>query len=345
MPIQAICWNENHITLVDQTQLPERLIHLKIKDYERLGVAIKRLEIRGAPAIGIAAAYGVLLGIQSFNNSSSKSAFFEQLERVIVFLKATRPTAINLAWSLERLRRIAFQSQDESIEIIKQKLLNEALTIHESDRLNCSLIGKYGAELLKHGTRVLTHCNAGALATGGIGTALGVIYTAADSGKKIVVYADETRPLLQGSRITAWELHEAGIDVTLICDNMAAYLMQQGKVDIVIVGADRIARNGDTANKIGTYNLAVLAEKHQIPFYIAAPFSTFDFSISAGTEIPVEERSAKEITMGFGKVTAPLAVKVYNPAFDITPSSLIKGFITERGVLNPPFDENFKNKA
>ncbi len=341
MPIQAICWNENFVTLVDQTRLPEKLIYLNIDDYERLGLAIKRLEIRGAPAIGIAAAYGVLLGIQSFDNTASKTDFFEKLEQVIQFLKATRPTAVNLAWALERLRGIAHQHEDEPILLIKQKLLNEALAIHESDRLTCSLIGKYGAELLKDGMRVLTHCNAGALATGGIGTALGVIYTAVNSGKKIAVYADETRPLLQGSRITAWELQEAGIDVTLICDNMAAWLMQQGKVDMIIVGADRIARNGDTANKIGTYNVAVLAEKHHLPFYIAAPISTFDFSIATGSEIPVEERAATEVTMGFGKVTAPASVKVYNPAFDVTPFSLITGFITEKGIIAPPFDENF----
>ncbi|MBN2093093.1 S-methyl-5-thioribose-1-phosphate isomerase [candidate division KSB1 bacterium] len=341
MPIQAICWNENYVTMIDQTQLPENLVYLKIDDYERLGLAIRRLEIRGAPAIGIAAAYGVLLGIKSFDNTSSKIVFFDQLERVIQYLKSTRPTAVNLAWSLDRIRGVAQKCQDASIESIKQKLLNEALAIHESDRLTCALIGKYGAELLKDGMRVLTHCNAGALATGGIGTALGIIYTAVAAGKKIAVYADETRPLLQGSRITAWELQEAGIDVTLICDNMAAYLMQQGKVDIIIVGADRIARNGDTANKIGTYSLAVLAEKHQIPFYIAAPLSTFDFSIADGTEIPVEERAAAEITNGFGKLTAPVDIKVYNPAFDVTPFDLIKGFITEKGVIQPPFAENF----
>jgi len=345
MPVESIQWKDNKVILIDQTRLPLDLIYLTIDDYQTLGTAIRRLQVRGAPAIGIAAAYGVVIGIQNFSDNDAKIKFFEQLEKIIGFLKSTRPTAVNLFWALDRMRKVAYQNQAANISTLKQKLLTEALQIHESDRETCRLIGEYGAELISVDMNILTHCNAGALATGGIGTALGIVYTAANQGKKIHVYADETRPLLQGSRLTTWELRQAGIDVTLNCDNMAAFLMQQNKIDIVIVGADRIARNGDTANKIGTYNLAVLAQQHQIPFYIAAPLSTFDFNIETGTEIPVEERAPIEITEGFGRRTAPDNIKVYNPAFDITPHLFITGFITEKGIITPPFQENLKNKA
>lgn len=345
MPVEAIQWQENKVILIDQTLLPGKLVYLTIDNYTVLGTAIKRLQVRGAPAIGIAAAYGVVLGLQNITNRNSKDEFFKQFEQVTDHLAGTRPTAVNLFWAIEKMRLVARENRSGAIEDIKQKLLVEALAIHESDRQTCRQIGRYGAELLQNGMTILTHCNAGALATGGIGTALGVIYAAVEAGKKIRVYADETRPLLQGSRLTAWELMQAGVDVTVNCDNMAAFMMQQGKIDIIIVGADRIAGNGDTANKIGTYNLAVLAEKHHLPFYIAAPMSTFDFQIKSGAGIPVEERHEIEITEGFGQRTAPAGVKVYNPAFDVTPAYLITGFITEKGIVKPPFNGNLENKT
>lgn len=337
MPVIAIQWKNNCVEMIDQTRLPMEIINLTISDYKELGDAIKKLKVRGAPAIGIAAAYGILLGIQHFDNQGSKSDFFSLLNKVAAFLKGTRPTAVNLFWATDRMLNIAQKYENESIAEIKNQLVQEAQAIHLSDIETCRLIGEHGAELIKDGMGVLTHCNAGALATGGIGTALGVFYTAAEQGKQFRVHADETRPLLQGSRLTTWELMQAGIDVTLNCDNMAAVLMQQGKINLIIVGADRIASNGDAANKIGTYTLAVLAEKHNIPFYIAAPFSTFDFNIQTGEEIPVEERDAHEITNGFGKQTAPSGVKVFNPAFDVTPYKLITGWITEKGIIHPPF--------
>lgn len=340
MAVEAIQWKDRSVILIDQTLLPEKLTFLTITDYQVLGTAIKRLQVRGAPAIGIAAAYGIVLGIQHLKNSTPKSEFFDTLNRVATELKQTRPTAVNLFWAIDKMLAIADAHKAESIEFITDQLLAAAQAIHDWDRDNCRRIGEHGARLLKDGMTALTHCNAGALATGGIGTALGVFYTAAEAGKQIKVFADETRPLLQGARLTTWELMQAGIDVTLICDNMAAFSMQQHKIDIIIVGADRIAANGDTANKIGTYNLAVLAEKHQIPFYIAAPMSTFDFQIESGRQIPVEERAADEISMGFDKRTAPVGVQVYNPAFDITPHELIRGFITEKGILNPPFNSD-----
>jgi methylthioribose-1-phosphate isomerase len=340
MTVEAIQWRDQSVVLIDQTLLPEELTYLTITDYQILGSAIKRLQVRGAPAIGIAAAYGIVLGVQHFRNSTSKAEYFSTLKNVAEYLKSTRPTAVNLFWAIDKMLHVAQISQAEAVETITARLLTAAKEIHDSDRETCRLIGKFGATLITDGMTILTHCNAGALATGGIGTALGVFYAAADAGRKFSVFADETRPLLQGARLTSWELQQAGIDVTLICDNMAAFSMQQKKIDLIIVGADRIAANGDTANKIGTYNLAVLAEKHRIPFYIAAPFSTFDFNIESGRQIPVEERSAAEITFGFGKRTAPEGVKVYNPAFDVTPHELITGFITERGIVKPPFSQD-----
>jgi methylthioribose-1-phosphate isomerase len=344
MPVKALEWKNNCVEMIDQTRLPLELIYLKITDYQELGDAIRQLKVRGAPAIGIAAAYGILLGIQNFEDQDSNSEFFSELNKVANYLKSTRPTAVNLFWAIDRMLNTAEKYKNEPITLIKKYLRAEAQAIHQSDIETCRLIGKYGSALIKDGMNVLTHCNAGALATGGIGTALGVMYAAAEAGKKFHVYADETRPLLQGSRLTTWELMQAGIAVTLNCDNMAAFLMQQKKVDLVITGADRIASNGDAANKIGTYNLAVLAEKHEVPFYIAAPFSTFDFKIKTGAEIPVEERDQLEITNGFGKQTAPDGINVFNPAFDVTPYELITGFITEKGIIYPPYTENFKNK-
>jgi len=334
MDFQTIAWKDDKVIIIDQIALPLEEKYLEITDYRELADAIKQLKIRGAPAIGIAGAFGVCLGAFQVEEKNY-SEFKKKVEIIIDELAATRPTAVNLFWALNRMRSIIDQNQGIETDVLKSKLLNEAVQILEQDQNTCQQMGEHGATLLKDGDTVLTHCNAGALATGGIGTALGVIFTAVKQGKKIKVYADETRPLLQGARLTTWELMRAGIDVTLICDNMAAWVMQQGLVDCVIVGADRIAANGDAANKIGTYNLAVLANHHKIPFYVVAPTSTFDLSLESGKEIPIEQRASEEVTEGFGKRTAPNRVTVFNPAFDVTPNELITAIISEKGIFNP----------
>ena len=341
MPAKTIEWIDGKARIIDQTRLPTEVIYLDIDDHVRMGEAIKKLCIRGAPAIGIAAAFGTYLGIQRIPDDHPKDKFYEELQQVVHLLEGTRPTAVNLFWALNRMTTVADAHKNETIAALKKHLLNEALTILEEDRRICRQLGGHGAELIQDGATILTHCNAGGLATSEYGTALGVIYAAAEQGKQVSVYADETRPLLQGARLTAWELMDFGIDVTLICDNMAAFVMKQFQIDCVIVGADRIAKNGDAANKIGTYNLAILAEKHQIPFYIAAPVSTFDLELDNGTKIPIEERDSEEITEAFGKRTAPFNVRVFNPAFDVTPHDLIRAFVTEKGVIRPPFEANF----
>jgi methylthioribose-1-phosphate isomerase len=337
MEIKSIEWKNGKVVIIDQTRLPLEELYLEITDYRELAVAIKQLKIRGAPAIGIAGAFGVCLGANEIR-TEDYSEYSQRIEVIIDELAATRPTAVNLFWALRRMRKIIDSNIGIKPDEIKQKLLEEALRILNEDRETCRLMGEQGASLLKDGDTVLTHCNAGALATGGIGTALGVIFTAVKQGKKIKVYADETRPLLQGARLTTWELMKAGIDVTLICDNMAAWVMSQGWIDCVMVGADRIAANGDAANKIGTYNLAVLAHHHQVPFYVVAPTSTFDLDLNSGAEIPIEQRSAEEVTEGFGKRTAPRAVSAYNPAFDVTPNELITAIITEKQIYYRPFE-------
>ncbi|MBN1350749.1 S-methyl-5-thioribose-1-phosphate isomerase [candidate division KSB1 bacterium] len=342
MPVKTIEWANHSARIIDQTRLPTEIVYLNIETVEQMGEAIKMLRIRGAPAIGIAAAFGAYLSIRNFPSAQPKARFFDALNAAIEYLKSTRPTAVNLFWALDRMQTSAQSVQNEEIETIKRHLLEQALAILEEDRAICRQLAFAGADLIKDGSTILTHCNAGGLATSEWGTAVGVIYAAVEQGKNIRVFADETRPLLQGARLTTWELMESGIDVTLICDNMAAFVMQQQRIDCIIVGADRIARNGDTANKIGTYNLAVLAEKHKLPFYIAAPVSTFDLTLTSGEKIPIEERDPREITEGFGTRTAPENVKVYNPAFDVTPNSLIHAFITEKGVIKPPFESNFQ---
>ncbi|MFQ5638481.1 MAG: S-methyl-5-thioribose-1-phosphate isomerase [bacterium] len=344
MPVTTIEWLNNQIRMIDQTKLPNELVYLEIDDVEVLAEAIQSLRIRGAPAIGIAGAFGVTLGAQNYVGND-RDAFFKELKRTADYLNATRPTAVNLSWAINRMKKVADEKAHCAIDEIKESLLNEALTIWEEDRQICRSIGQHGAELITDGTRVLTHCNAGALATADYGTALGVVFAAHEQGKKVRVFADETRPLLQGARLNVWELMNEGIDVTLITDNTAAFVMQQQKVDCVIVGADRIAANGDTANKIGTYSVAVLAEKHRIPFYVAAPYSTIDFNMKHGSEIPIEERSAEEVTAGFGRRTAPENTKVYSPAFDVTPNELITAIITEEGVVEQPFKLNLKKHA
>ncbi|NIR52155.1 S-methyl-5-thioribose-1-phosphate isomerase [candidate division KSB1 bacterium] len=344
MPVTTIEWLNGKVRMIDQTKLPEELVYLDIEDVEVLAEGIKSLRVRGAPAIGIAGAFGLVLGIQNFEGND-KEAFLRELNRIADYLNATRPTAVNLSWALNRMKKVAQENATLGVEKIKERLLQEALKIWEEDREICRRIGKHGAKLIKNGSHVLTHCNTGALATADYGTALGVVFAANEEGKKVNVYADETRPLLQGARLNVWELMNEGIDVTLITDNTAAFVMQQEKVDCVIVGADRIAANGDTANKIGTYSVAVLAEKHGIPFYVAAPYSTIDFNIKKGADIPIEERAAEEVTEGFGKRTAPQNAKVYSPAFDITPHELISAIITEEGVIEPPFEINLKKSA
>ena len=332
----AFC--RGRLKLIDQTLLPARLKDIECRRQEDVWDAIKKLCVRGAPAIGIAAAYGVCVGLQPLfagGKVPPKKLFYRQLEKVTAYLATSRPTAVNLFWALDRMKECAARLKEEKAADVAAALLDEARAIHEEDRVLCRRIGAHGQKLLKKNSSVLTHCNAGGLATADYGTALGVFYAAQEAGKNIRVYADETRPLLQGARLTAWELRQHGIDVTLICDSMAAMLMRQKKIDAVVVGADRIAANGDTANKIGTYSAAVCAKAHRVPFYIAAPFSTFDLSLKDGSLIPIEQRDPEEIRRGFGRQTAPDGIKIYNPAFDVTPAELITGIITEEGVISP----------
>lgn len=332
------------VRLIDQTLLPLSLEYLDLPTVEGVWQAIKRLSVRGAPAIGIAAGYGVCLACREHAQSSA-AIIVEKCYEAADYLATSRPTAVNLFWALDKMRdqleKISSELESQpSIESdagawVLSRLLPAAISIHQQDRQMCHAIGRYGAALLNDGDSVLTHCNAGGLATAEYGTALSVFFTAQDQGKKLHIYVDETRPLLQGARLTAWELLQRGVDSTLICDNMAAHVMRNKQVDAVITGADRIAANGDSANKIGTYGLAVLARFHNIPFYIAAPSSTFDFAISNGEAIPIEQRDSEEITHGFGRQTAPDGMPVYNPAFDVTPADLIAGIITEKGVISP----------
>jgi methylthioribose-1-phosphate isomerase len=322
---------DGHLVLIDQTYLPVELRELQCRDVETVWEAIRMLRVRGAPAIGIAAAYGVSLGMQT-HARQVESKRRQRCHEVADYLATSRPTAVNLFWALDRLRALVDRVPAEQL---RQRLLDESRMIHDEDREMCHAIGRHGAPLLPEGAGVLTHCNAGGLATAEYGTALSLFFTAQDMGRELHVYVDETRPLLQGARLTAWELAQRGVPATLICDSTAAQIMREGKVQAVVTGADRIAANGDTANKIGTYGLAVLAQAHNIPFYVAAPSSTFDLSIASGDEIPIEQRSADEITHGFGRQTAPQGIDVYNPAFDVTPAELIRALITERGVIEP----------
>lgn len=340
--MRTIEWKNNAIRIIDQTKLPSRLEYLDIKDTSALWQAIKKLKVRGAPALGAIAALGVYLGVKD-SKAKNFAEFGRELDRLSKYLASSRPTARNLFWGIERMCSAAVKNMHKTIPQIKKILFQEAMDVIEEDRALCRRIGYYGAKLFKKRDTVLTICNAGILATIDYGTALGVIYRAKEEGKIIKVYACETRPLLQGARLSVWELMKKGIDVTMICDNMAATLMRQGRINKVIAGADRIASNGDTANKIGTYNLAVLSRYHKIPFYIAAPFSTFDLRIKSGKEIPIEERSGDEITsMFFKKPIAAVDTKVFNPAFDVTPHNLITAIITEKGVIRAPYVKNIR---
>ena len=344
MPIPTIEWVDGRIHLIDQTLLPNEFKQIYCDDVESVWEAIKSLRVRGAPAIGIAGALGAVLGIWK-SKATNYPDFAAELKKVTDYLATSRPTAVNLFWALKRIEQTAEKHKDLEIEQLKGVLLDEAQNIIEEDRARCRAIGQHGLNLLRNGDTILTHCNAGGLATSDYGTALAVMFSAHESGKNISVYADETRPLLQGARLTAWELMQAGIDVTLICDNMAAQVMKEGKIQCVIVGADRIAANGDTANKIGTYNVAILAKAHDLPFYVAAPTSTLDLSLKTGDLIPIEQRAPEEVTKGFGSRTAPEGVKVYSPAFDVTPAHLITAIITEKGIVRPPYEESLASQG
>lgn len=320
--------------MVDQTRLPGELVFLDCADVRTMWEAIRSLRVRGAPAIGVAAAMGVVLGIRA-SSAGSHDALLKEIDSVCEYLASSRPTAVNLVWALNRQRALAGSMRHSTPAHVKQALLDEARRIRDEDEAMCRAIGRHGQSLIGDGCGVLTHCNAGSLATAYYGTALAPMFTAHEAGRRFRVFADETRPLLQGARLTIWELMQAGIDATLLCDNMAASLMRSGKVQLVITGADRIAANGDTANKIGTYGVALLAHAHNIPFYVAAPTSTFDLSLPDGDGIPIEERSPDEIRRGFGPATAPVDAPCFCPAFDVTPAKYIKAIITERGIISP----------
>ncbi|GIP38350.1 methylthioribose-1-phosphate isomerase 1 [Paenibacillus sp. J31TS4] len=344
----SLRWNSDHLELLDQRQLPEEIVYLPLRTAESVWEAIRSLAVRGAPAIGIAAAYGVCLGIQADEPAGSPAeqlaALQRRAEEVADYLATSRPTAVNLFWALDRMKRraasLASTGPDGlTVQGMKEALLEEAIQIQAEDEETNRLIGEHALTLLQDGTGVLTHCNAGGLATARYGTALAPLYLAKEKGWDIKVFADETRPVLQGARLTAFELQQAGVDVTLICDNMAGMVMRKGWVQAVIVGTDRVAANGDVANKIGTYSVAVLAKAHGIPFYVACPMSTIDLKTPTGDDIPIEERHEDEVTTGFGKRTAPQGVKVYNPAFDITPHEYVTAIITEKGIVREPFPE------
>lgn len=339
MPVEAIRWRDGVLSIIDQTLLPETCRYITLENEQSVWEAIYRLRVRGAPAIGCCAAYGVIVGLRDRLRQGALDPV-QAAEAVCDYLEGSRPTAVNLGWALQRMRNCVAAHADEPLEALCAAMENEARAIFEENVTLCRAIGDVGAELIHDGDGVLTHCNTGPLATGAEGTAFACIFRAHEQGKRIRVYADETRPLLQGARLTTWEFQQEGVPVTLICDNTAAVVMRERKVQLAIVGADRIAADGSAANKIGTYGVAVLAKAHGIPFYVAAPYSTFDLGIALGGEIPIEYREAEEITEGFGKRTAPEGVEVYAPAFDVTPPELITGIITEHGILRPPYTES-----
>jgi methylthioribose-1-phosphate isomerase len=341
--IPTLTWTPEGVRFLDQTKLPLEESYVLATTYEQVADIITTMVVRGAPAIGVSAAYGIALGTMQ-TKTKSPEAFAPEFERICARLAATRPTAVNLFWAIDRMKALfrTLAGSGVPLDEIKQRLLAEAHTMYEEDIAACKAMGGFGAGLMPDDGGVLTHCNAGALASCGYGMALGVIRSAVERGKKIMVYADETRPFLQGSRLTAWELMADGIPTTVICDNMAASLMRQGKIQAVVVGADRIAANGDTANKIGTYNVAILAREHGISFYVAAPWSTIDLATPTGDQIPIEERPAKEVTHHAGKQVTPDGVGICNPAFDVTPAKYITAIITERGVLRAPYAESLK---
>ncbi|MBF0105587.1 MAG: S-methyl-5-thioribose-1-phosphate isomerase [Deltaproteobacteria bacterium] len=337
MDFEIIEWKDNTVIMLDQRLLPTEEKYLTLNTYQEVAEAIKNLTIRGAPAIGVAAAMGMALGALH-STAVDYNTFKTEMRSVSSYLYKQRPTAVNLRWGLERMERLIDAGKGLSVPQLKTELINEAKKIREEDIQTNRLIGLYGHAVLDDGDTVLTHCNAGALATAGFGTAIGVVYAAIEAHKKIEVFADETRPILQGARLSAWELKKNNVPVTLITDNMAATIMRQGFINKVIVGADRIAANGDTANKIGTYSVAINARYHNIPFYVAAPFSTIDLRIKHGDQIPIEERDHSEVAVINGKRLCPEGINIRNPAFDVTPAALISGILTEKGILKPPFE-------
>jgi methylthioribose-1-phosphate isomerase len=337
--LPTIEWRGDYVVMIDQRRLPGEEIYLECRTAEAVAGAIEKMIIRGAPAIGVAAAFGVALG---FSQVQNEAAAPEEFERVSARLRGTRPTARNLFWALERMRAAFERHRRLPLDELKAKLTQEALDIEREDVEINRRIGRFGADLIKDGDAVLTHCNAGGLATAAYGTAVGVIRAAFEQGKKIRVFADETRPFLQGARLTAWELEKLGVPYFVITDGMAGWFMKKGEIALAVVGADRIARNGDTANKIGTYSVAVLAKENNIPFYVAAPLSTFDFSLATGDAIPIEERSPLEVKEINGKLITPPEARVRNPAFDVTPAAFITAIVTEKGIVRPPYEESLK---
>jgi methylthioribose-1-phosphate isomerase len=341
--IPTLSWTPEGVKFIDQTKLPLEESYVLATDYEQVADVIVTMVVRGAPAIGVSAAYGVALGVLRSNAATARE-FAPEFEKICSRLAGTRPTAVNLFWAIDRMKRLFARelATETPFAQIKENILAEAHAMYDEDIAACRAMGAFGGALLPQAGGVLTHCNAGALATCGYGTALGVIRSAVEQGKSIHVFADETRPFLQGARLTAWELMSDGIPTTVICDNMAASLMRAGRVQAVVVGADRIAANGDFANKIGTYNVAILAKEHGVPFYVAAPWSTIDTATPTGDAIPIEERSATEVTHHGGKQLTPHGVGICNPAFDVTPAKYVTAIITERGVLRPPYTESLK---
>ena len=339
--VETIQWTDAGVVMIDQTRLPNEELYVTCRDYEEVAAAIQSMIIRGAPAIGVAAAMGVAIGVAKARESDLDG----QVQTICTTLAATRPTAVNLFWAIERMRRLYHSLAGAPIGEIRRRLIEEAQQIRLEDIAINQAIGRHGAPLVPDGKTVLTHCNAGALATAGYGTALGVVRAAVEAGKKIDVFADETRPFLQGARLTAWELQQDKIPATLITDNMAGYFLASGRIGCVVVGADRIAANGDVANKVGTYSVAVLANENKVPFYVAAPISTFDLTLESGAGIPIEQRAASEVTHVFGVPIAPEGIGVENPAFDVTPNRYVTAIITERGVARPPYTESLRRLA
>jgi methylthioribose-1-phosphate isomerase len=339
MAVKTIQWKNDRVIMLDQRLLPQKEVYRVCRDYQEVAAAIRDMVIRGAPAIGVAAAMGVALG----GLKVAPKSFDREFEKIVLTLGKTRPTAVNLFWALQRMREVYLRTRSSGVESVQRALKDEALNIFKEDIAANKQLGKYGAGLMRHAKQIMTHCNAGALATAGYGTALGVLRALKESGSKFEVLVNETRPFLQGARLTAWELKKEKIPATLVTDNMAGYLMQKGRVDAVVVGCDRVAANGDVANKIGTYIIAVLAKRHGIPFYVAGPISSIDINCPSGNDIPIEQRDPKEVSHIFGKPLAPKGMKVFNPAFDVTPQELVSAIITEKGVINPPYQRNIAN--
>jgi methylthioribose-1-phosphate isomerase len=337
--VRTIEWKNDRVIMLDQRVLPHREVYRVCRDYQEVAEAIRNMVIRGAPAIGVAAAMGVALGV----SKAQEKHFDREFERIFLALSKTRPTAVNLFWALERMRKVYTDNRSRGIETVRRLIKEEAQKIYREDIVANKQLGRFGANLLRDVRRVMTHCNAGALATAGYGTALGVIRALKESGKSIEVWVNETRPFLQGARLTAWELKKEKISATLVTDNMVGYLMQKGRVDAVVVGCDRVAANGDVANKIGTYGIAVLAKRHGIPFYVAGPTSSIDLDCPTGKDIPIEQRNPKEVSHIFGRALAPKGIKILNPAFDVTAQDLISAIITEKGVIHPPYLQNIRN--